>query len=204
MFNVSGSEIIVILLLALVVLGPEKLPDAMRKAGRTYAELKRMSNSFQEEFRNAVDEPLNEVRQTAEMIRKTASFDVVPDDKLKPKSLDPVAANAAAITKRNAARAAAKQASDSNEEPAAFPADPQDPQEREQSDEQDGQGGPGEPTGSGGPDAADAVFPPDPADTPDVASPPDPAGTLPAADPAGTLPAGDPAGTSTVDPPTDR
>ncbi|MET0326059.1 MAG: twin-arginine translocase TatA/TatE family subunit, partial [Ilumatobacteraceae bacterium] len=27
MFNLSGTEIVVILLLALVVLGPEKLPD---------------------------------------------------------------------------------------------------------------------------------------------------------------------------------
>ena len=42
MFNLSGTEIVVILLLALVVLGPEKLPDALRRAGRTYAELKKM------------------------------------------------------------------------------------------------------------------------------------------------------------------
>ena len=40
-----------ILLLALVVLGPEKLPDALRRAGRTYAELKKMGNSFQAEMR---------------------------------------------------------------------------------------------------------------------------------------------------------
>jgi len=30
-FNLQGSELVIILLLALVVLGPEKLPDAMRK-----------------------------------------------------------------------------------------------------------------------------------------------------------------------------
>ena len=41
MFNLQGSEIVVILLLALVVLGPEKLPDAVRKFTQTYAELKR-------------------------------------------------------------------------------------------------------------------------------------------------------------------
>jgi sec-independent protein translocase protein TatB len=29
-FNMSGSEIVVILLLALIVLGPEKLPEAIR------------------------------------------------------------------------------------------------------------------------------------------------------------------------------
>ena len=75
MFNISGTEIVVILLLALVVLGPEKLPDAMRKAGRTYAELKRMSTSFQDEMRNALDEPMKEMRDTADLLRSAATFD---------------------------------------------------------------------------------------------------------------------------------
>ena len=73
MFNLSGSEIIVILLLALVVLGPEKLPDALRRAGRTYAELKRMGNSFQDEVRSALDEPAREMRETADLLRSTVT-----------------------------------------------------------------------------------------------------------------------------------
>jgi sec-independent protein translocase protein TatB len=73
MFNLSGSEIIVILLLALVVLGPEKLPDAIRRAGRTYAELKRMGNSFQEEVRSVLDEPAKEMRETADLLRTTVT-----------------------------------------------------------------------------------------------------------------------------------
>ncbi|MGI9053419.1 MAG: twin-arginine translocase TatA/TatE family subunit [Ilumatobacteraceae bacterium] len=75
MFNLSGSEIIVILLLALVVLGPEKLPDALRRAGRTYAELKKMGNSFQTEMRSVIDEPMKEMRETADMLRSSATFD---------------------------------------------------------------------------------------------------------------------------------
>jgi sec-independent protein translocase protein TatB len=35
-FNLSGSEIVVILLLALIVLGPEKLPEAIRRFARVY------------------------------------------------------------------------------------------------------------------------------------------------------------------------
>ena len=73
-FNLSGSEIIVILLLALVVLGPEKLPDALRRAGRTYAELKKMGNSFQDEMRSVIDEPVKEMRETADLLRSSASF----------------------------------------------------------------------------------------------------------------------------------
>ena len=74
MFNLSGSEIIVILLLALVVLGPEKLPDALRRAGRTYAELKKMGNSFQAEVKSVLDEPMKEMRETADLLRKAADF----------------------------------------------------------------------------------------------------------------------------------
>lgn len=74
MFNLSGSEIVVILLLALVVLGPEKLPDAVRRAGRAYAELRKMGNSFQSEMRSVLDEPMQEMRETAELLRQSVDF----------------------------------------------------------------------------------------------------------------------------------
>lgn len=74
MFNLSGSEVIIILILALVVLGPEKLPDAMRKAGRTWAELRKMSTGFQDEIRKGFDEPVREVRKTADSVRSAATF----------------------------------------------------------------------------------------------------------------------------------
>lgn len=55
MFNVGGGEIIVVLLLALIVLGPDKLPEAARKAGKFLHEFRRMTSGFQEEVRNAMD-----------------------------------------------------------------------------------------------------------------------------------------------------
>ena len=76
MFNLSGTEIVVILLLALVVLGPEKLPEALRRAGRTYAELRKMGNSFQSEMRSVLDEPMKEMRETADLLRKTVDVTV--------------------------------------------------------------------------------------------------------------------------------
>jgi sec-independent protein translocase protein TatB len=68
-FNLSGSEIVVILLLALIVLGPEKLPEAIRKFGRVYSEIRKISNGFQSEFKNAFDEPMKELRETAQLTR---------------------------------------------------------------------------------------------------------------------------------------
>ena len=80
MFNLSGSEVIVILILALVILGPDKLPDAMRRAGRTWAELRKLSSGFQEEVRKGFEEPTKEVKKTADTVRKAAAF---PSKKLK-------------------------------------------------------------------------------------------------------------------------
>jgi sec-independent protein translocase protein TatB len=71
-FNVTGGEVIIIILAALVVLGPEKLPDMMRRAGKLYGELRRMSDGFQQEIRSALDEPTKELRETADMAK--ASF----------------------------------------------------------------------------------------------------------------------------------
>jgi len=83
-FNFSGSEIVFLLLLALIVLGPEKLPDAVRKFGKTYAEFKKVSTGFQTELKQALDEPMREMRQTAEMFKEAATFDVVnPADEVK-------------------------------------------------------------------------------------------------------------------------
>ncbi|MDO8362152.1 MAG: Sec-independent protein translocase protein TatB [Actinomycetota bacterium] len=81
MFNVQGSELIFLLLIALVVLGPEKLPDAVRKFGKGYAEFKKMANGFQGELRQALDEPLRELRDTADAVRDAAKFDIDSDGK---------------------------------------------------------------------------------------------------------------------------
>lgn len=73
MFNLQGGELLIILVLALVVLGPEKLPEAMRRIGRAYAELRRMGTGFTQEFRSAIDEPMRDVRRTVE--ETTATID---------------------------------------------------------------------------------------------------------------------------------
>ena len=82
MFNLSGSEIVFLLLIALIVLGPEKLPEAVRKFGKAYAEFKKMSSGFQSELKTALDEPMREMRETAEAFKKAANFDFLdePDD----------------------------------------------------------------------------------------------------------------------------
>jgi Tat protein translocase TatB subunit len=57
MLNFSPEKLFLVGLIALVVLGPHRLPQAARTLGRVVAELRRMSSSFQEEVRGALAEP---------------------------------------------------------------------------------------------------------------------------------------------------
>ncbi|HUV17795.1 MAG TPA: Sec-independent protein translocase protein TatB [Ilumatobacteraceae bacterium] len=103
MFNLQGSEIIVILLIALVVLGPEKLPDAVRKFTQTYSELKKMSSGFQSELKSALDEPMREIRETANLVRDAADpRKIMSEAEAEQRVLDDADAAAARTVEPNA------------------------------------------------------------------------------------------------------
>ena len=55
-FNIGPEKILLVLLIALIVLGPEELPGAARKIGNVMRELRRMSVGFESELRSALDE----------------------------------------------------------------------------------------------------------------------------------------------------
>jgi len=51
----GGPEMMVIILVALIVLGPQQLPKAMRTMGNVMAEIRKISSGFQTEMKNAMD-----------------------------------------------------------------------------------------------------------------------------------------------------
>jgi sec-independent protein translocase protein TatB len=55
MFNVGGPEVLVILLVALIVLGPAQLPKAARQVGQVMAEIRKVSTGFQRELSSALE-----------------------------------------------------------------------------------------------------------------------------------------------------
>ena len=55
MGNLGGGEVLVIMLVALLVLGPAKLPDAARQLGKAVAEFRKVSGGFQRELRAALE-----------------------------------------------------------------------------------------------------------------------------------------------------
>ena len=80
MFNVGAGELLVILLIALIVLGPEKLPDAARKMGNVMGELRRMSAGFQNEMRSAMDDVTRTPLETVKEEPETGTPQSKPDD----------------------------------------------------------------------------------------------------------------------------
>jgi sec-independent protein translocase protein TatB len=95
MFNVGPGELIAILALALIVLGPNRLPEAVRTVGRVVGELRRISSGFQDELRNALED--SEVENDLEKLRssnkadspdKSAELTSVPGDGAEPIDVD--------------------------------------------------------------------------------------------------------------------
>ena len=53
MLNIGGGELLIILLVALVFLGPARLPEVARQVGQTVSSLRSMARGFQTELEAA-------------------------------------------------------------------------------------------------------------------------------------------------------
>lgn len=53
MFGIGTGELLLLLVIALIVLGPERMPKLARDVGRALAEFRRTSDELREEFLNA-------------------------------------------------------------------------------------------------------------------------------------------------------
>jgi sec-independent protein translocase protein TatA len=77
--NLGMSEVVLILVIALVIFGPSKLPEMGKSLGRTMNEFRRASAaSFHEfeEVKNEVNQVKEEVSQAANIVKENK---VVPD-----------------------------------------------------------------------------------------------------------------------------
>lgn len=100
-FNLSGSEIIFLLLAGLVVLGPERLPGVIRNVGRVYGQVRRMAQGLENEIKETFAEPVSDLKKTAQDIRSGfGEVDTEPSPPMRPeKSATPE--ELAALESRN-------------------------------------------------------------------------------------------------------
>lgn len=71
MFDIGFSEMIVIAVIALVVLGPEKLPRVARTAGHLLGRMQRYVNDVKSDINREIE--LDELRKLQQEMQKTAS-----------------------------------------------------------------------------------------------------------------------------------
>jgi sec-independent protein translocase protein TatB len=78
MGGLISGKFLFLLIIALVVLGPEKLPEAARAAGRLLSEFRRVTGGLQEEVREAFEAsdlaaPVQELRAARDGFREAAT-----------------------------------------------------------------------------------------------------------------------------------
>jgi sec-independent protein translocase protein TatB len=71
MFDIGWSELVVIGVVALIVIGPKELPGVLRMIGQWMGKVRRMASEFQGQF--------NEAMREAEMADLKKSFDDIKD-----------------------------------------------------------------------------------------------------------------------------
>jgi sec-independent protein translocase protein TatB len=110
MFDIGWSELLVIAVVAIVVVGPKDLPKLMRGFGHYAGKLRRAAADFQRQFEEAMRESeIEEVRKAIESVKAEPLDLKAPID--KPVMLPKPAAEAAAetpATPRPPAKPAAK------------------------------------------------------------------------------------------------
>jgi sec-independent protein translocase protein TatB len=74
--DLSPEKILILGLLALIVLGPNRLPQAARSLGHILGHLRHMSSSFQDEVRDALSEPAQALGAAASEFRPVNPLDV--------------------------------------------------------------------------------------------------------------------------------
>ena len=70
MFGIGMPELAVILVVALIVLGPKRLPEVARQLGRAMGEFRRQSNDLMEELQSATRTDEDESRKRERLAQR--------------------------------------------------------------------------------------------------------------------------------------
>jgi sec-independent protein translocase protein TatA len=84
MFGIGMPELIIIMVIALVVIGPQKLPELAKSLGKGLAEFKKASN----DIRNNLEAEARACEEKARLAQEEAAHEPVSAEKVK----EPVAA----------------------------------------------------------------------------------------------------------------
>jgi sec-independent protein translocase protein TatB len=128
MFDIGWTELLVVGIVALIVIGPRELPKTLRTVGQMMTKVRRMASEFQGQFNEAIREAeLDELRKEAEKLSSVAtsagSFDALATAKSEIESAfeAPVKSETAAAPAPETASLPAPATTDTVPEPEAAP-----------------------------------------------------------------------------------
>ncbi|MCZ7656688.1 MAG: Sec-independent protein translocase protein TatB [Xanthobacteraceae bacterium] len=85
MFDIGWSELVIIGMVALVVIGPKELPTVLRTVGQWMGKVRRMASEFQGQFQEAMREAeMEELKKNVDSLNQaatdlTSGFDPIGD-----------------------------------------------------------------------------------------------------------------------------
>jgi sec-independent protein translocase protein TatB len=116
MFDVGWSELFVIAVVAIVVIGPKDLPKLMRSFGHYAGKVRRTAAEFQRQFEEAMREAeLEEVKKAIESVKSESTLDLnapvdspvmVANKEQPPEAIEPAKPKPKAPRKRATAKTA--------------------------------------------------------------------------------------------------
>lgn len=81
MFDIGWSELLVVAVVMIIVVGPKDLPGMLRTFGRTMNQVRRTANDFKRQFNEALEDAEAEsgLKDTTDQIRSIGSINPVAD-----------------------------------------------------------------------------------------------------------------------------
>ena len=72
--NVGWGEILVILVVAVIILGPDRLPDAARRLAKGLRKLRDWANNAQDQLKDNVDEEFGDLKEFQETEKEISTI----------------------------------------------------------------------------------------------------------------------------------
>jgi sec-independent protein translocase protein TatA len=85
MFNIGIQELIIIAIIALLIVGPKKLPDLAKTLGKSFGELRRAVDDVTDDFKKTMQD---NNKQSDDGLKDSLLLKKIDDEETKQESLD--------------------------------------------------------------------------------------------------------------------
>jgi sec-independent protein translocase protein TatA len=85
MFGIGMQELIIIAIIALLIVGPKKLPDLAKTLGKSFGELRRAADDITDDFKKTIKD---DEKQSDDGLKDSLLLKKIEDEETKPEPLE--------------------------------------------------------------------------------------------------------------------